>query len=406
MTAAAIGHMSLAAGSALVGAAGRAALWGLGRYAKAPLSNSAIVALVCFSLTAGANALYFQGHPHPAPLFGTASHVALAQPVPVVPAVRKGKAVVPAVEKQTLTGSVPAKPATAPAAEPIGNAEVFEIQRKLSAFGYFDGTVDGYYGPKTARAIKRFEEAHGMKVKGELTREVIAAIVSAPITSAIPQAQPIVALEPVPESTPVVSAEPVAQHLPKVNLATETIAIIPPATDPQPEPQAAVEVLPTPAPLEATLAAPATRPLPRTPQEAVNIAVAVAGNAVDAAVDAMQGKVQLGPAQPLPPKPAPVLEEAAASAPARTVEVMLPPEAAPAAEIPADEPVSSTDPKLVAKVQQGLSNLGFLHGTIDGVAGEATAKAIRNFEVYFNFQVTGRVTPQLVDLLTDAGAYI
>jgi peptidoglycan hydrolase-like protein with peptidoglycan-binding domain len=69
-------------------------------------------------------------------------------------------------------------------------------------------------------------------------------------------------------------------------------------------------------------------------------------------------------------------------------------------------PVSVTDPVVVAKVQRGLASLGFLHGPADGVAGEATAKAIRNFEVYFNYNVTGRITPELLDLLVDSGAVI
>jgi peptidoglycan hydrolase-like protein with peptidoglycan-binding domain len=65
-----------------------------------------------------------------------------------------------------------------------------------------------------------------------------------------------------------------------------------------------------------------------------------------------------------------------------------------------------TDRELVSKVQRGLSSLGFLRGEVDGVAGEATAKAVRNFEVYYNYQVTGRVTPGLVNLLVAAGAQI
>ncbi len=43
-------------------------------------------------------------------------------------------------------------------------------------------------------------------------------------------------------------------------------------------------------------------------------------------------------------------------------------------------------------MQRGLNSLGFLHGEITGVADQATAKAIRNFEVYFNYAETGRLT--------------
>src|SRR5690606_6222247 len=69
-------------------------------------------------------------------------------------------------------------------------------------------------------------------------------------------------------------------------------------------------------------------------------------------------------------------------------------------------PVSVTDPVFVAKVQRGLASLGFLHGPADGIAGEATAKAIRNFEVYFNYKVTGRMSPELLNLLVENGAVI
>jgi peptidoglycan hydrolase-like protein with peptidoglycan-binding domain len=57
-------------------------------------------------------------------------------------------------------------------------------------------------------------------------------------------------------------------------------------------------------------------------------------------------------------------------------------------------------------VQRGLTSLGFLHAPVDGPAGEATAKAIRNIEVYFNYNLTGRVTRQLVQLLEQNGAVI
>jgi peptidoglycan hydrolase-like protein with peptidoglycan-binding domain len=69
-------------------------------------------------------------------------------------------------------------------------------------------------------------------------------------------------------------------------------------------------------------------------------------------------------------------------------------------------PEATSERELVSQVQRGLSSLGFLRGEVDGVVGEATAKAIRNFEVYYNYNVTGRVTPELVDLLVAAGAQI
>jgi len=81
-------------------------------------------------------------------------------------------------------------------------------------------------------------------------------------------------------------------------------------------------------------------------------------------------------------------------------------QAMPGAIAPADAKDASTDPTIVGEVQRGLNSLGFLHQQVDGVAGEATAKAIRNFEVYFNYNVTGRVTRDLVKLLQQNGAVI
>lgn len=65
---------------------------------------------------------------------------------------------------------------------------------------------------------------------------------------------------------------------------------------------------------------------------------------------------------------------------------------------------TAVDEEIVQKVQRGLYSLGFLQGKIDGIAGESTAKAIRQFEVYYNYDVTGAVTLELVDMLASAGA--
>ena len=63
------------------------------------------------------------------------------------------------------------------------------------------------------------------------------------------------------------------------------------------------------------------------------------------------------------------------------------------------------DPELVRMVQTGLSRLGFLHAEISGKFDAETARAIREFENYNNFRVTGELTPDLVDVLMAAGAF-
>jgi hypothetical protein len=67
---------------------------------------------------------------------------------------------------------------------------------------------------------------------------------------------------------------------------------------------------------------------------------------------------------------------------------------------------SSIDPVLISKIQRGLASLGFLAQKIDGVPGEGTAKAIRNFEVFYDYKITGLATHQLLDLLVRHGAQI
>jgi peptidoglycan hydrolase-like protein with peptidoglycan-binding domain len=62
--------------------------------------------------------------------------------------------------------------------------------------------------------------------------------------------------------------------------------------------------------------------------------------------------------------------------------------------------------QLVTQIQRGLASLGFYHGSIDGHPGDATARAIREFENFHSYKVTGQIKPDLVGLLRDAGASI
>ncbi len=64
------------------------------------------------------------------------------------------------------------------------------------------------------------------------------------------------------------------------------------------------------------------------------------------------------------------------------------------------------DAHLIEKVQKGLISLGFLYGKADGVMGQATARAIREFEVFQNYKVSGEVSLELLDMLKSSGASI
>jgi peptidoglycan hydrolase-like protein with peptidoglycan-binding domain len=363
------------AGQAVAAGVGRTARWAIAAYMRAPLRNTAIAALTTFSAMAGSNALYYQSGHHPAPLFG--SFDAKVDARPVMPIEKPVKLM--AAPSPETTGSVSKKVEAIPA-KPIGNEDVFEIQRKLTAFKLFDGKVDGLYGPRTARAIKAFEETVGRKATGQLTPEIIALIRETPITTELAPT-PEALVEPPVQATQSVTAE----------IKTESTPVL--ALQPT-----EAEALPAPAPLVVTEEA--------APAEAASLPE------LEPTVKA-EGVTTLEMTSP-PAEEAPAAVAEAPNAPTKravqtiAVRATLPetPAASDVITTPIDVTKVASDPTIVGAIQRGLASLGFLHGEIDGVAGEATAKAIRNFEVYYNYNVTGRITPELVNLLVQNGAVI
>ncbi|WP_055048333.1 peptidoglycan-binding domain-containing protein [Devosia sp. A16] len=454
MTAATLAHLPLQVGGVALAQAGRAALWVIARYMRSPLTNSAIAALVLTTAMAGSNALFGQRLEHPSPLFAPAveSSAGAAEIEPVIPKTRPKSFVMTAPAKVQRQVALASEPVGA-SGGPIGNKEVFEVQRKLERLQLFTGTVDGYYGPQTARALKKFEELRGLKPTGELTREIIEMVLAAPLSTPAPQPAPVTA--------PVEAEKPAAQvTLPQAQsapVATEQ----PTATQVKPKSLAAMEQpKPLVADIETGSIAPTKRatgnillgrPVPKSPEAALEMAAETAGDAISTIVDGVQSMTMTTPPKALPKQPvaqqfaaqskalstaeaapavALVPESTAKVAAVRTEVAALPDKPQVGVPLKIEEPAppkpgeaiavldteatpeqlmapfSVTDPVIVAKVQRGLASLGFLHGPADGVAGEATAKAIRNFEVYFNYKVTGRISPELLDLLVDNGASI
>jgi peptidoglycan hydrolase-like protein with peptidoglycan-binding domain len=270
------------------------------------------------------------------------------------------------------TGSVsPAQVTAAPA--PIGNEDVFEVQRKLTAFKLFDGKVDGLYGPRTARAIKAFQTSVGQEPTGKLTKDIVDLIKSTPIT-----AEPVKL-----ETTPQVAVEPVEP----APVATEKpLQLVEPKAE---------KALPAPAPLMAV--EDAAKPVAETAAlEPTVEETGVSSLTMTSPPDAEPAPTPSGPTKR-------AVQTIAVRAPSAEATATAP---LAVESAPIDVLKSASDPKVVGAIQRGLASLGFLHGEIDGVAGEATAKAIRNFEVYYNYNVTGRITPELVNLLVQNGAVI
>ncbi len=74
----------------------------------------------------------------------------------------------------------PAAKAAAPAPAARSPGEIItDIQRELARRGYYDGAVDGLYGPKTDAAIREFEHAAGLKPSVEPNETLLAAITRA-----------------------------------------------------------------------------------------------------------------------------------------------------------------------------------------------------------------------------------
>ncbi len=419
MTAATLAHLPIVAGGVVLAHAGRATLWAAGQYMRAPLTNTGILALLTLSAMAGSNALYMQRHHHPAPLFAPVVREAAIQPeiVPVIPATRRHRPlrVIAPLPGEETTGSVDAMVD----ADALGNAEVTEIQRKLHAMQIYDGAIDGLYGPRTARAIRTFEERIGLSPKGQLTIDLLEAVRAAPVILPEAEVEPL----PTPDPLPEIKVPTIAPMAVQEPVAAEPVKT---AFSPLPEPEPLV--------IETRPRAVLRRPLPHSPQEAVNLVVDTAGDAIDAIasgepIEAIINGVQsIGKTTPgRKVEPLLAAEEPArdpietASIDAPRVGVPLENPDAVVSDDPAPEVAvldtdarheelvpafSVTDPVIVAKVQRGLASLGFLHGPADGIAGEATAKAIRNFEVYYNYKVTGRISSGLLDLLVANGASI
>ena len=393
MTASTLSQLPLMAGSALLGTVGRAGLWTVSRYMRAPLASTGLLVMVTMTALAGSNALFFQTADHPSPFFAPARDEIAALPTSAVerPVTEQGAVhslptmpVAPVASPET-TGSVEAAPAIPDT--PVGNAQMFAVQKKLFELNLFKGKVDGYYGPKTAEAIRAFELRNNMVPTGAndpAIFEIILRSDASGMAAAAPRPQAAaptaVATQPVQQAAapaPVVPAQPTAQQ-------DELVARLPPLS----------------------------------PAEQVFDDVAqTAANTIDSIISGLDGGARGGaPTTVNPPTPSASLPQLAAQPqaqvqpmPAQVVPSTSSQNVQLASAAPASAPPSvppATDSALVARIQTGLASLGFFHGPIDGKPGPETSRAIREFENFHRYKMTGQVQPDLVELLLKAGATI
>lgn len=113
------------------------------------------------------NVLFMQSGVHPAPMFKPAEFgpkVPLPKPMPA-PVQRIDAVSAPSVPK-----------AVAPHAPRTPGEIITEIQRELLRRGYYDGPLDGLYGPRTDAAIRDFERAAGLKPSPQPNEALLQAI--------------------------------------------------------------------------------------------------------------------------------------------------------------------------------------------------------------------------------------
>ena len=121
------------------------------------------------------NVLFMQSGSHPAPIF-KAADAAIKTSGPDT------KPVAPIRRVESIPAPAPPKLA---AASPRTPGEIIiDIQRELSRRGYYDGALDGLYGPKTDAAIRDFEHASGLKPSMQPNEALLQTIIRSPSKAA------------------------------------------------------------------------------------------------------------------------------------------------------------------------------------------------------------------------------
>jgi peptidoglycan hydrolase-like protein with peptidoglycan-binding domain len=114
------------------------------------------------------NGVLLQAGPHPAPMFKDAIAAITAPSKPASKDVVKDTAAtLPRPRPPEATAKVEARPTP---------EIIADIQRELTRRGYYEGVVDGRYGPRTDAAVRDFEQASGLKASTEPNEALLAAI--------------------------------------------------------------------------------------------------------------------------------------------------------------------------------------------------------------------------------------
>jgi peptidoglycan hydrolase-like protein with peptidoglycan-binding domain len=161
-----------------------------------PAMSGGLMVMAITAMAIMSNALFLQAGRHPEPLFSTrpapvAQHPAKAPTAVPLPHARELPQA-PVAQAPTPAPAVPVPQATpaAPAQQvaDTGKALIADVQRELARLGVYTGAIDGLSGSRTRAAISSWQAAAGLKVTGEPTPSLLAALRQpiAPAPSAVP----------------------------------------------------------------------------------------------------------------------------------------------------------------------------------------------------------------------------
>jgi peptidoglycan hydrolase-like protein with peptidoglycan-binding domain len=204
------------------------------RVLENPAMSGGLIVMVLTAAAVVSNALVLQHSQHPEPWFAT-------RPAPVALAPGSDDVVVPDPRPRAAPRVEPPQPRIQPAAAPTPEPPIpaaaptliADLQRALSAHGFYRGKVDGISGSRTRAAITAYEQAQGLPVTGEPSASVLDHIT----TASIVPPTPVAAAAPPPPPEVTISDLAAASPPPS---PVETVAVETAADEP---PQPAAEIL-------------------------------------------------------------------------------------------------------------------------------------------------------------------
>ncbi len=159
-----------------------------------PAMSGGLMVMAITAMAIMSNALFLQAGRHPEPLFATRPAVAVQAParpaaVPLPHTREQQPVAVAAPAPRVAVTPLAAQPA------PVDPTKVMitSVQRELARLGIYAGAIDGLSGPRTKAAISAWQTAAGIKVTGEPTPELLAAL-QKPVAAAQPAATPVPAV--------------------------------------------------------------------------------------------------------------------------------------------------------------------------------------------------------------------